>query len=351
MNNSLVNLTNLNEIPAELKQALFNPAELERSKSITTGVTGGAVLPKLSIAGKEFSIRAGGQSQPLRTFTLDVIIADSRAGVSKQYFSSTYDPSQTASAPDCASVDGITPDFTPAIIDKTTGKCPCNCKNCYFNQFGTATQGKGKACKDYKRLIVLLAGTDQNPFDPMRPPLTLDLPATSFHAPKDVAGAMMFREFADVCERNQLPISGVVVELSFLSGTAFSQLCMRPKRLVTQEEYKRVLEVREQEDVKDAIHAKYEPREEDVPQETKEALAQPADQSTPQELKEAEAMPATVVDAAPATVEQKVNIDDDLFASTTPAGQADAVEPKTVELSASEEDAAKKLDAFFSQLS
>ena len=341
-------LVSLGNIPAALQSHM--QAEMEKSKEVTTGVTSGAVLPKLSIAGKEFSIRVGGQSQALKTFTLDVIIADSRAGISKQYYSSTYDPSQTAAAPDCASVDGIEPDFTPAIIDKVTGKCPCNCKNCYFNQFGTATQGKGKACKDYKRLIVLIAGTDNAPFNPERPPLTLDLPATSFHAPKDSAGVMMFREFADACERNNMPISMVVAELSFMSGTAFSQLCMRPKRLVTEAEYQRVLEVREQEDVKEALHAKYEPREEDMPEETKAALAEPAkDQSTVEEIKEAMAMPTVQNDTAPATVEPKVN--NDVFAAATPAGQADAVEePKNVELSATEEETAKQLDAFFSSL-
>ena len=332
MNNSLV--VSLEDVPAALKQHMQE--EMEKSKAVTTGVTSGAVLPKLSIAGKEFSIRVGGQSQALRTFTLDVIIADSRAGISKQYFSSTYDPSQTASAPDCASVDGIEPDFTPAIVDKVTGKCPCNCKNCYFNQFGTATQGKGKACKDYKRLIVLIAGTEQNPFDPARPALTLDLPATSFHAPKDAAGVMMFREFADACERNQLPISGVVAELSFMSGTAFSQLCMRPKRLVTEEEYRRVLEVREEEDVKEALHAKYEPRTEDVPEETKAALAEPTKEEP-------------VVE--PAKVEPVKEEPTEIFEAATPAAQVDAVtEPKSVELTATEEEAAKQLDAFFSSL-
>ena len=344
-------LVSLGNIPAALQARM--QAEMEKSKEVMTGVSNGASLPKLSIAGKEFSIRVGGQSQALRTFTLDVIIADSRAGISKQYYANAYDPSQTASSPDCASVDGITPDFTPAIIDKETGKCPYHCKNCYFNQFGTATQGKGKACKDYKRLIVLIAGTESTPFDPTRPPLTLDLPATSFHAPKDVAGVMMFREFADACERNNMPVSMVVAELSFMSGTAFSQLCMRPKRLVTEEEYNRVLEVREQDDVKDALNSKFEPRDEELPQETKEALATPADQSTPAEIAEAKAAPAVKNDAAPAAPEPKVN-NEDLFTMATPVAQQDAVTPakdeQVIEVSEKEAEAVKQLDAFFSNL-
>ena len=95
MENSLVSLGN---VPAALQARMQE--EMEKSKAVTTGVTSGAALPKLSIAGKEFSIRVGGASQSLRTFTLDVIIADSRANLSKQYYSSAYDPSQTASQPD-----------------------------------------------------------------------------------------------------------------------------------------------------------------------------------------------------------------------------------------------------------
>lgn len=332
MENSLVSLGN---VPAALQARMQE--EMEKSKAVTTGVTSGAALPKLSIAGKEFSIRVGGASQSLRTFTLDVIIADSRANLSKQYYSSAYDPSQTASQPDCASIDSITPDFVPAIIDKVTGKCPHNCKECYFNQFGTATQGKGKACKDYKRLVVLLAGTEQVPFDPARPPLTLDLPATSFHAPKDKAGVMMFREFADACERNNMPISMVVAELSFMSGTAFSQLCMRPKRLVTEEEYNRVLEVREMDDVKAALHDKYEQHEEDVPAETKEALAEPAKEEP------AKVEPAKEESAAEPTIN---------FDAVAPAGQTDALNTSEtkVEVSENEAEAVKQLDAFFSSL-
>ena len=337
--NELINIEGMTPALREQMQA-----EMINSEKVAAGVSSGVALPKLSIAGKEFSVRIGGQSQPLRTFTLDVIIADSREGISKQYYSSTYDPSQAATQPDCASVDGITPDFTPAIIDKETGKCPHNCRDCYFNKFGTATQGKGKACKDYKRLIVLLAGTEQNPFDPKRPPLTLDLPATSFHAPKDKAGVMMFREFIDACTRNKMPPSMVVAELSFMSGTAFSQLCMRPKRMVTDAEFARVKEVRELDDVKAALNDKYEPREEDVPAETAEALAAPAPQPLP------------VVEEAPVVKEEPKPVEETQpdfdFAGTVPAGQENAVtvEAKPVEVSSAEAEAVKQLDDFFKTL-
>lgn len=333
------NLINIESMPLAMREAM--QAEMEKSKGVAAGVGSGTNLPRLSIAGKEFSIRIGGQSQSLRTFTLDVIIADARPNVSKLYYEGVYDPSKTAGTPDCASVDGVKPDFVPSIVDKATGKCPHNCKECYFNQFGTALQGKGKACKDYKRMIVLLAGTEQNPFDPKRPPLALDLPATSMKAPKGSAGVMMFKEFTEACQRNNMPISMVVAELSFMSGTAFSQLCMRPKRVVTEEEYNRVLAVREEQDVISALNDRYEPKGEDLPEDTVEALANSAPVAEP---------------ATPAEkpVEQKVQYDEIPFEFTEPAGQKDAlntaVGEKPKEVSAKEAEAAEQLDAFFASL-
>lgn len=334
------NLINIESMPLAMREAV--QAEMEKSKGVAAGVGSGTNLPRLSIAGKEFSIRIGGQSQSLRTFTLDVIIADARPNVSKLYYEGVYDPSKTAGTPDCASVDGVKPDFIPAIVDKATGKCPHNCKECYFNQFGTALQGKGKACKDYKRMIVLLAGTEQNPFDPNRPPLALDLPATSMKAPKGSAGVMMFKEFTEACQRNNMPISMVVAELSFMSGTAFSQLCMRPKRVVTEEEYNRVLAVREEQDVISALNDRYEPKGEDLPEETAETLAKP---------------PAPVAEpATPAEkpVEQKAQYDEPPFDLVEPAGQKDALNTAVVEkpkeVSAKEAEAAEQLDAFFASL-
>jgi len=56
-----------------------------------------------------------------------------------------------AAAPDCYSLDGITPDLT-------LPKCQSDkCANCKQNQFGS--DGKGKACKNMKRLHILMEGS------------------------------------------------------------------------------------------------------------------------------------------------------------------------------------------------
>lgn len=253
MNDIMITNDNL---PMALKQRF--DAEKEKSNEIASGVESTSFLPRLSIKGKEFTIISGTQKRVLTTPYVDVIIVDARKNVSKLYYENPFDPNAQAGGPDCASIDGITPDFVPAIVDKETNKCPKNCKNCYFNQFGTALQGKGKACKDYKRLVIMFAGTENAEFNPSLPPLTFDLPGTSFKAPVGT-NATMFNEFVEQCRRNNFPISGVVVRLSFMPGVAFSQVVMQAVRVVTEEEYNRVLELRETEEVISALKDKYNP--------------------------------------------------------------------------------------------
>ncbi|MCL2817452.1 MAG: hypothetical protein FWD39_03575 [Clostridiales bacterium] len=50
--------------------------------------------------------------------------------------------------PDCGSFDGVTGEGDPGG----------NCKSCPLNQFGTADEGAGKACKNRRRIYVLREG-------------------------------------------------------------------------------------------------------------------------------------------------------------------------------------------------
>jgi len=53
-------------------------------------------------------------------------------------------------APDCASLDGLTPYTKDPQAEK--------CFNCPLNKFGTRQKGRGKACRDIKRVILLMEG-------------------------------------------------------------------------------------------------------------------------------------------------------------------------------------------------
>lgn len=73
-------------------------------------------------------------------------------------------------APDCASLDG------KLGVDRVPGETK-RCDTCPFNQFGSADNGNGKACKNGHRIYILREGEML--------PLMISLPPTSLKALKD----------------------------------------------------------------------------------------------------------------------------------------------------------------------
>lgn len=72
-------------------------------------------------------------------------------------------------SPDCSSVDGLTG------VRTDTGEC-VSCEKCAYNQFGSASdgEGRGKACKNMRRLYVMRRGDIF--------PMVLTLPPTALGA-------------------------------------------------------------------------------------------------------------------------------------------------------------------------
>lgn len=77
------------------------------------------------------------------------------------------------SNPDCASYDG------KVGVVTATGEC-IDCSRCPHNQFGSDTNGRGKACKNMHRCYVLMEG---NPV-----PIILTLPPSSIKGLRDYLG-------------------------------------------------------------------------------------------------------------------------------------------------------------------
>lgn len=70
----------------------------------------------------------------------------------KAFYEKDFDPA-VKQPPDCFSHDGKKPDSSAAKPQSTL------CKGCKQNQFETAKMGKGKACRDLRRLFFLLSVT------------------------------------------------------------------------------------------------------------------------------------------------------------------------------------------------
>ena len=105
-----------------------------------------ARLPQIKIIhqAQMFEMPDGEKEKTISGVILDI----SRANA---YWEVSFDTTGGGTPPDCASLDGVKPDpFSGQIQSQTCASCP-------KNQFGS-DGGRGKACKNLKRLHILMDG-------------------------------------------------------------------------------------------------------------------------------------------------------------------------------------------------
>jgi hypothetical protein len=158
--NQLVNIQ-LGARPAHLSQA-----DTSINRNAANWASG---FPVMSLRGKVWRVRQGGTETDITgpghggaevpVPVLPVVIVGIAYGNAKQFYLGGYDENQRGRRPDCFSIDGVTPDAAAA------NKQHPNCATCRHNQWGTATNspsGKGKACRDHKRIAIVPAGDIDN---------------------------------------------------------------------------------------------------------------------------------------------------------------------------------------------
>lgn len=94
------------------------------------------------------------------------------------YFRNKFGEGET-NTPDCSSSDGKTGIMTASGAEKT-------CATCKFNQFGSAADGKGKACQNRIDLYIM---REDAAF-----PIVLSLPATSIKAFKNYLTSIVLKQ-------------------------------------------------------------------------------------------------------------------------------------------------------------
>lgn len=90
-------------------------------------------------------LRADGDGQ---ANSIEVVVLKASPVVSKTFYLNGWTPGMSE-PPDCFSNDGIKPD------DQSPAKQNPICKTCPNNYFGTGQGGRGKACADNKKLVVV----------------------------------------------------------------------------------------------------------------------------------------------------------------------------------------------------
>jgi len=94
----------------------------------------------------------GEEETAVETTLVGVVVDQHRMNA---YWSAKYDG--TKNAPDCVSLDGKVGMARPDANVAWKGGCQ-DCASCPLNQFGSAEDGRGKACKNMRRVAMLREG-------------------------------------------------------------------------------------------------------------------------------------------------------------------------------------------------
>lgn len=122
-----------------------------------------ASMEESSGGGQFFSLKSGILSwndAPLPGNQMVVIILDSV--LENVYYGTEYDPDNPA-GPECFAFGRSEKEMEPHIIVKEAGQAVSDvCAGCEMNEFGSADRGRGKACRNTRRLAMIPAGTFNN---------------------------------------------------------------------------------------------------------------------------------------------------------------------------------------------
>ena len=159
-----------------------------------------------ALGGRMISIRGGILSfagQPIKENKLDVIILDSI--FLNTYYEEAFDPDKMA-APICYAINRDEKELTPAENvqeDQNNGE---GCTGCWANKFNSAEKGKGKACKNTRRLALITADALKADVITKQDIAFLNIPVTSIKG-----WALYVQKLANVLKR---PPFGVVTRLT-----------------------------------------------------------------------------------------------------------------------------------------
>jgi hypothetical protein len=188
--------------------------------------------------GKVWSVNYRGEENPVlradgdgQANSIEVVIVKSSPILGKTYYIDGWKP-DSRDKPDCFSNDGLKPEASSPHLQNDY------CKTCKHNQFGTGPNGRGKACADSKRLVVV-------PVDDLRNeayggPMLLRVPAASL---QNMAA------YGDKLKQLGYVPFGVATRVSFDTKVTHPQFVFGAIRALKDEEAEVVQELRNDERV------------------------------------------------------------------------------------------------------
>jgi hypothetical protein len=154
---------------------------------------------------------------------LDVVIVGASPSISKNFYLKGYSQGDDA-APDCFSVDGLTPD--PTSPHKQANVCATCPQNAWGSAQTTPNGKKAKACRDQRMVAVVPLGDIAN--EAMGGPMLLRLAPTSL---------VSFARYADYLERKGVgDMSWVGTKLTFDHEVSYPKIEFTAISYVTEEQ-------------------------------------------------------------------------------------------------------------------
>jgi len=226
-----------NNLPAYLKNV-----ELDDVTKALSG--GGNKTKRIALGNNKFILKVGGvEISKSASEKLEVVVVNAAKDVSRTFYAAAYDPSAEATAPDCWSPDGRTPD---ASIEKP--QC-ATCDNCPQNIEGSG-QGKSKACRFSRRIAVVLAS------DIGGDVYQMELKSKSFFYSKKEPGDldhMPFDQYANYVGSQGYNLNNLVTEMRFDDDSTVGKLFFRPVQFLTEEQWEIAKKQKETPAAKSAI--------------------------------------------------------------------------------------------------
>ena len=146
------------QVPAHLASRVGVPSIL--GAALTGGLSSGVDFPRISIKASRFRIKEGDTETVLDSTNLDVVVVGANPRLSKTWYAKAWTKDAEPSAPDCYSLDGVSPD--PEAEDPQNTLCA----SCPQNAWGSKVTDNGqqiKACSDNKRMAVVAADDASGP--------------------------------------------------------------------------------------------------------------------------------------------------------------------------------------------
>lgn len=197
-------------LPADINLA----EQIKRDLAASAEQVEAATVEKIRMSGRGFKLPDDSTGEKLMCVILDFVSANT-------HYAGEYDANDPA-PPDCYAVGRVPGALAPATdVEEPYAE---KCAGCPKNEFGSAKVGKGKACKNTRKLAVMQIGADED--------------STIWELNVPPGSIRYFDTYISTTlrGRHQLPASAVVTEIYMDSSKDYASPRFKMDRPLTEEE-------------------------------------------------------------------------------------------------------------------